>query len=255
MSPLFDSHCHLTAEAFDGERADVLARAREAGVEGLATIASTPDDAEAGIALAREHGWIRTTAGIHPHAADSGSTEALARVRDLLAEPEVRAVGECGLDYHYDHAPRDVQRRVFRAQVELAGDADLPLVIHARSCDDDMEAAVRDFPEGVGGVLHCFSGLDGLLEAGLEAGLYISFTGMVTFRSYRAEEQVRAVPRDRLMVETDAPYLAPVPRRGRRNEPAWVRYVAEAVAEARGDAPAELAAYTTRNARRFYGME
>lgn len=255
MATLFDSHCHLTDGAFDEDRDEVLARAREAGVSGLVTIASTPGDTEAGIALVRRHDGVRTTAGIHPHAAESGTPDALARVRELLDRDEVVAVGECGLDFHYDHAPRDIQRRVFRAQIEAARDTGLPLVIHARSCDDDMTDAVRSLPEGVGGVLHCFSGSDELLEAGLDAGLYISFTGMVTFRNFEAENQVRAVPRDRLMIETDAPYLAPVPRRGRRNEPAFVRHVADAVARIRAESPDEVAAYTTRNARRFYGME
>lgn len=254
MDALFDSHCHLTDDAFEGDRDEVLQRAREAGVVALVTIASTPDDADAGIALARDHAWIRTTAGIHPHAAGTGTPEALERVRELLAREEVVAVGECGLDFHYDNAPRDVQRRVFGSHVELAHDTGLPLVVHARSCDEDMSAAVRDLPGGVGGVLHCFSGSDALLEVGLEKGLYISFTGMVTFRSFEAGHQVRAVPRDRLMIETDAPYLAPVPCRGRRNEPAWVRHVAEAVARIRGESPDEVAEYTMRNARRFYGL-
>ncbi|HSR40789.1 MAG TPA: TatD family hydrolase [Longimicrobiales bacterium] len=255
MTTLFDSHCHLTAPAFDGDRSDVLRRAREAGVAGLVTIASTPEDAEAGLALARTHDGVWTTAGIHPHEAEAGTPAALARVRDLLDREGVVAVGECGLDFHYDNAPRAVQRRVFRAHVELAAETGLPLVIHARSCDDDMVAAVRDFPPEVKGVLHCFSGSDLLLETGLETGLYISVTGIVTFRSFEAEHQIRTVPRDRLMIETDAPYLAPVPKRGRRNEPAFVRHVAEAVARIRGESTEAVAAFTMANARRFYGMD
>lgn len=255
MAAFFDSHCHLTDQAFDADRDAVLERARDTGVTGLVTVASTPDDAEAGLALALRHSWIRATAGIHPHAAASGSPDALERVRDLLERDPVVAVGECGLDFHYDHAPRDVQRRVFRAHVELARETGLPLVIHARSCDDDMTAAVRDLPEGVGGVLHCFTGSDTLLEAGLEAGLYISVTGIVTFGSFQAEHQVRTVPRDRLMIETDAPYLAPVPRRGRRNEPSFVPHVAEAVARIRDESVDDVAEYTTRNALRFYGVD
>lgn len=251
---LFDSHCHLTDDAFDGDRDQVLVRAREAGVAGLVSVASTPEDAEAGIALARTHPGVWTTAGIHPHVAESGTPEALDRVRRLLDEEEVVAVGECGLDFHYDNAPRDVQHRVFRAQVEMAAETGLPLVIHARSCDEDMVAALRDFPLGAGGVLHCFTGSDRLLETGLERGLYISVTGIVTFGSFTAGHQVRAVPAERLMVETDSPYLAPVPLRGRRNEPAYVRHVAEAVARLREESVERVADYTTENARRFYGI-
>jgi TatD DNase family protein len=252
---LFDSHCHLTDSAFAHDLDTVIERSRSVGVEGIVAIASTPDDTRAGREMAARHEDVWTTAGLHPHEAASGTREALAEVRDSLGQQGIVAVGECGLDYHYDHAPKTDQRRVFQAQVRMAADAHLPIVIHARSCDDDMIGVVADFPEDLDGVLHCFTGSDALLEVALQRGLHVSFTGIVTFQSYSAGHQIAAVPRDRLMVETDAPYLAPVPHRGKRNEPGWVGLVADAVASARGEDPADVAAYTTENARRFYGVE
>jgi TatD DNase family protein len=237
---LFDSHCHLTDAAFRDDLEEVLERARAAGVKAIVSIASSPPDTKAALALTQRSVPIWTTAGIHPHEADSGTREALAEVRDLLGRDEVVAVGECGLDYHYNHAPKPDQRRVFRAQVRLADDAGLPMVIHSRSCDEDMLAAVADFPEDVGGVLHCFTGADELLEAALERGLHVSFTGIVTFRNYAAAHQVAAVPGDRIMVETD--------------EPAHVLRVAEAAAAIRGETLADFAESTNRNAREFYGV-
>ncbi len=252
---LFDSHCHLTADAFDADRNDVLARAREAGVEGLVTIASTPDDARAALALAGAHEGVWCTAGIHPHEAQLGaSTEVLRDLRRLLDHPRVVAVGECGLDFHYDHAPRETQRATFDAQIDLARQTGLPLVVHSRSADAEMIEALEGLPPGVRGVLHCFTGGDALLEAGLEAGWWISFSGIVTFNRFDQQHQVRAVPDDRLLIETDAPYLAPVPHRGRRNEPAFVAETARVLAEIRGVTPDELAALTWSNARRFYAL-
>jgi TatD DNase family protein len=252
---LFDSHCHLTDPVFDEDRELVLERARAAGVAGLVTIASHPQDAEAALALARAHDDVWCTAGVHPHEAERGTPEALARVRALLDEPEMVAIGECGLDFHYDHAPRAAQHATFEAQVGLAAATGMPLVVHSRAADADMAALLRSLPAGVRGVLHCFTGGDALLDAALEAGWWVSFSGIVTFRRFEATGQVRAVPDDRLLVETDAPYLAPVPHRGRRNEPAFVVGTAEVVARQRGCTVEELAALTAANARRFYGLE
>lgn len=258
--PLFDSHCHLTSERFDGDRDDVIRRAREAGVTRIVSIASTPDDAEDAVALVEGELGLWTTAGVHPHEAEAARRGWRERVAGLLDRDGVVAVGECGLDYHYDHSPRDVQRRVFEGHLELAREAGLPLVVHSRSADDDMIAVLRDLsqePEAarVGGVLHCFTGSDALLDAALDAGFHVSFTGLVTFGSFDAHHQIRRVPRGRIMVETDAPYLAPVPHRGKRNEPARVREVAEAVARARDESFEELARHTTETACRFYGVD
>lgn len=252
--PLFDSHCHLTSDAFDEDRAAVLARAREAGVAGMVSVASTPDDAECALELARAEPDVWSTAGVHPHEADSVETGWRDRVRILLDEDRVVAVGECGLDFFYDHAPRRAQRRVFDAHVELAEGTGLPLVVHSREADSDTIEVLRALPAGVRGVLHCFTGGDPLLDEALSVGWWVSFTGIVTFKRFDAPEQVRRVPDDRLMIETDSPYLAPVPFRGKRNEPARVGAVAEAVAGMRGVDPDALAELTTRNARRFYGI-
>jgi TatD DNase family protein len=252
---LFDSHCHLTSDAFSDDLEAVLARAHDAGVTGLTCIASTPRDAGNALALARRHGGIWCTAGIHPHEAAAVGPGGLEEVRALLAEPEVVAVGECGLDFHYDFAPRERQLELFRGQVELAGDTGLPLVVHSREADAEMTAELRAGAGELPGVLHCFTGGDDLLETALDAGWYVSFTGMITFRRFDAAERVRRVPADRLMVETDSPYLAPVPHRGQRNEPAHVVATLEKMAEMRGVTPLELAEVTTANARRFYGLD
>lgn len=252
---VFDSHCHLTADAFDDDRVGVIERARRAGVQGLCCIASTPSDAEQAIALARRHPGMVATAGIHPHEAGNATADDLARVDELLREPEVRAVGECGLDFHYDFVPRDQQFTVFRAQAELAVRHDLPLVVHCRSADDEM---IEEFAGAVGealGVLHCFSAGDALLDTALKAGWFISFSGLVTFRNFARADQVERVPLDRLLVETDSPYLAPVPHRGHRNEPAHVVETLRRVAELRGGDAEELGHAVTRNARRFYGLD
>lgn len=252
---LFDSHCHLTAEAFDPDRDAVLDRAASAGVDRLVTIASAPDDSREGVELARRRSGVWTTAGFHPHEASTARGRWWEEVRELLDLDEVVAVGECGLDFHYEHAPRDVQRDVFLRHVELADEAGLPLVIHSRSADEDMTAILRDVPSGVRGVLHCFTGGDALLDAALEKGFHVSFTGIVSFRRFGAAHQVRRVPEARLMVETDAPYLAPVPYRGQRNEPARVVEVARAVAGHRERTFEEVARSSTANALTFYGLE
>lgn len=252
---LFDSHCHLTAEAFDGDRDAVLSRAHEAGVEGLVTVASTPADTLKGLRLAEARDWVWTTSGYHPHQAALAGDGWEEEVRGMLQQERVVAVGECGLDYHYDNAPRDVQRRVFAGHVEIAAGTGLPLVVHSRDADDDMAAVLRALPSGVRGVIHCFTGSDALLDAALDAGFHVSFTGIVSFRGYGAAHQVARVPADRLMIETDAPYLAPVPHRGRRNEPAFVREIAVAVATHRDEPIEDVARATNRTARRFYGLD
>lgn len=249
---LFDSHCHLTDAAFRDDREAVLHRAREAGVTRLVSIASDVDDARAALALARAHEGAWCTAGVHPHEAGAAAQDAMEAVRALAAEREVVAVGETGLDYHYDHAPRGVQRRLFDAHLALGAETGLPVVVHAREADEDVAAALASAPEGTRGVLHCFTGGEKAFAVAMERGWYVSFSGIASFRSFGVVDLLRDVPADRLLIETDAPYLAPVPVRGKRNEPAFVRHVAEAVAAHLGDDPAAVAARTTRNALRFY---
>ena len=254
--PLFDSHCHLTADAFAGEVDAVLQRAREAGLVGIVTIASHASDALRGLEIARAQSDVWCTAGIHPHDAGAASPAEFSTVADLLDEDRVVAVGETGLDYHYDHSPRAAQRASLDRHIAIAARKNRPIVMHSREAESDtIGALLAAGSAGVQGVLHCFAGSRALLEAGLEAGWYVSFAGLVTFKRFEDGDLVRAVPEDRLLIETDAPYLAPVPRRGRRNEPAFVTYTCKAIAALRGVGYGELARVVTRNARRFYGLQ
>ena len=249
---LVDSHCHLGDPAFAGDREAVAARAFAAGVGHLVVVGESRASTELGLALASADGRISTTAGVHPHDARSWTDETAAWLSARLADPRVVACGEIGLDYHYDHSPRDAQRAVFERQMALAEAAGKPVVIHAREADDDVAAVLRAFPR-VPAVLHSFSSGPSLFEAGAALGHYVSFSGMVTFRSWTMDDAVRATPADRLLVETDAPYLAPVPHRGHRNEPAYVALVADRVAAVRGEAVTAVVAATGANARRLFG--
>lgn len=248
----FDSHCHLTDDRFGDEAEAAAERAREAGVDRFVLIASDAGDADDALRLARRLG-VWSTAGIHPHAADRAGKE-LERVRELMAEPGVVAVGETGLDYYYDNAPRRTQRAAFEAQLELAAEVGRPVVVHSREADEDTIAMIRSAEGAVTGVLHCFAGGPGLFEAAVAAGWYVSFSGLITFNSYDRKDLVAATPDDRLLIETDSPYLAPVPHRGARNEPAYVVEVARAAAALRDEPVEELARRTTTNALAFYGL-
>ncbi|MGH7645666.1 MAG: TatD family hydrolase, partial [Gemmatimonadales bacterium] len=233
---LVDAHCHLGDAAFDPDREAVLARARAAGVGHIVVIGESVDGSTRAAALARATPGLSATAGVHPHAAGSWSPETARHVRDLLADPCVVAVGETGLDYHYEHAPRDAQRRAFEAQLALGAELGKPVVVHARDADDDLAAILAGWSRSETGlVLHSFSSGSKAWEAGMRAAAYFSFSGMITFKSWSLADRLVACPPDRLLVETDAPYLAPVPHRGRRNEPAFVREVAQAAAAARGE--------------------
>ena len=208
--------------------------------------------AEAALGLAERHDRVSVVVGVHPHDAKDWDTAQEARLRRLARDPRVVALGEMGLDYHYDHSPHDVQQVVFEQQLLIARDAGLPAVIHAREADDDVATILRRHPD-VRAVLHSFSSGPALLQAGLELGHYVSFSGMITFRNWTMDDAVRAVPSDRLLVETDSPYLAPVPMRGKRNEPALVRYVAERLAAVRGMRTEAMIATTGANAARCFG--
>ena len=251
---LFDSHLHLTAARFSTDRDEVVDRARARGVGGMVTIASDPEDARAAVALAARTPGLWATAGLHPHEADRTSPALIEAIERIATATEVVAIGETGLDFHYDNAARSAQLSNFEAHLGLAARLGLPIVVHSRSAEADTAARVAEYGDGVAGVLHCFTGGEALLDAALGADWYVSFSGLVTFVSELAES-VRAVPADRLLIETDAPYLAPVPRRGRRNEPAFLPHTCERVAELRGISFEEAAALTTSNARRFYGLE
>jgi len=251
-----DSHVHLADPAFDDDRPDAIERARAAGAVALVCIGESLDAARrAGDIAARYPGFCFFTAGVHPHdAADFEAQRDVAGIRAQLGRGAV-AIGECGLDYHYDHSPRERQLEAFAAQLSLGGECERPVVVHTREAEDDTRAMVVEAARaGVRGVLHCFTGSHALARAALDVGWYVSFSGIVTFRKWTDDELVRLVPEDRLLVESDAPYLAPVPHRGRRNEPSFVPRTIERVAVARGVTADRLADVTTANARRFFGL-
>lgn len=256
MIEYFDSHCHLTDAAFRDDLEAVFRRAHDAGVTRMVTIASTVADAGAAAELAESRTGLWSTAGVHPHAAGEAAPDAIEAVRTLVRERDsVVAVGETGLDYYYDNAPREVQRALFDAHLELGAETGLPVVVHAREADEDIAAALRNMPTGTRGVLHCFTGGNRAFEEGRAADWYVSFSGIASFKSFEAADLLREVPDDRLLIETDAPYLAPVPKRGRRNEPANVVHVAEAVGRLLDRDPSEVATRTADNAARFYGVD
>lgn len=256
MTRYFDTHCHLTDTAFRDDRKAVFRRAAEAGVRRMVTIASNVADAEAALTLATARDGLWSTAGVHPHEAGEVAQDAVARVRAIAssAPDVVVAIGETGLDYHYDNAPRDVQRKLFSDHLALGSELELPVVVHAREADADVAAALREMPAETLGVLHCFTGGQRAFEQAMHAGWYVSFSGIASFRSFGAADLLREVPLDRLLIETDAPYLSPVPLRGKRNEPAHVPHVARAVAEHLGRDLDDVADLTWRNACRFYGL-
>ncbi|MGH7533839.1 MAG: TatD family hydrolase [Gemmatimonadales bacterium] len=248
---LVDTHCHLAAEAFVADRPDVLRRARLAGVGRVVVIGESPAAAEIALGLAEAESTVSVAVGVHPHDAKEWNHERAGWLRTVLGRRSVVALGEIGLDYHYDHSPREVQRRVFETQLALAAELDLPAVIHAREADDDILAILRNAPK-IQVVLHSYSSGPALLEGALALGALASFSGMVTFKKWTSDDLIRSVPLDRLLVETDAPYLAPVPHRGKRNEPAFVRQVAQRVAVVREMPVEELIAVTGANAERVF---
>jgi TatD DNase family protein len=252
---LFDSHLHLTDAAFAGAVDETIARAREAGVVGMVTISSNLPDAREAIRIAHLNPGIWATAGLHPHEARDYTPGHVADLRSLTTESPVVAIGETGLDFFYDNSPRTEQAASFEAQLDLASETGLPVVVHSRAADPETIDFVRDYAGRVIGVLHCFSGGAALLEAGLDAGWYVSFSGIVTFKKFEDGDFVRRVPADRLLIETDSPYLAPVPMRGKRNEPALVRHTCAALARIRNEEAEDVARVTLENACRFYGVE
>jgi TatD DNase family protein len=249
-----DTHCHLGDAAFDADRDAVLARAKALGVRHVLVIGESLAGSERAAALARGTPGLSATAGIHPHEARSWSEDARTRVRELLAAPDMVAVGETGLDYHYMHSSREAQRSAFEAQLQLGQELGKPVIVHARDADDDMAAILRSLTPGAPVVvLHSFSSGDAVWEAGMAISAYFSFSGMITFKNWGLTDRLSDCPTDRLLVETDAPYLAPVPHRGKRNEPGFVRDVVERAAALRGESLDGVTQLTTENARRCFG--
>jgi TatD DNase family protein len=252
---LIDSHCHLDYYT-DAERPDVLARAAAAGVGAMVTIGTTLTQSQRLPAIAAVQPNLWCTVGVHPHHAGEAPVPTPDEIAALTDDPKVIGIGESGLDYFYDRSPRDVQRAGFRAHIRAARLAGLPLAIHARDADQDIAAILQD-ERDTGGefsfLLHCFSSTRALAEAAIAIGGYVSFSGILTFpKSHELREIARDLPTDRLLVETDAPYLAPVPVRGKRNEPAYVAHTARVLAEVRGLEPEALAELTTANFHRLF---
>jgi TatD DNase family protein len=256
VTALVDTHAHLHDAAFDDDRAAVLARARAAGVGAFLTIGTDVPTSEAAVALAGAEPDVYAAVGIHPHDAATATPAALARIAELARVPKVVAVGELGLDYYRDLSPRDAQRAALVAQLRLARAVGKPVLLHCREAHADLlEVCAAEAVTGGGGILHCFSGDLAVARRGLELGLFISIAGPVTYPSARRlAEVVRALPLDRLVVETDCPYLPPQPWRGQRNEPAYLPVTAARVAELLGQPAAAVAAATTANAVRLLGL-
>ena len=256
-SPRFiDSHAHLADPAFDEDRATAILRAREAGVLAIVCIGESIAAGHRAAQLADAHpGYIFATAGVHPHdAAGFDPTRDSAAIRELVGRGAV-AIGECGLDYHYDHSPRDSQRRAFSTQLALAKELDRPVIVHTREAEADTSAMVAEAgAAGIRGVLHCYTGSHALAETALAAGWFVSFSGIVTFKKWDDDALVRLIPDDRLLVESDSPYLAPIPNRGKRNEPAWVSFTLARVASARGIDASVCGALTSANTARMFRL-
>jgi TatD DNase family protein len=247
---LVDSHCHLDNEQFAGDREATIERAQAAGVERMMAIGTGegPPDLEAGIRLADRYAFIYATVGVHPHDAAKATPETFERLAGFASHARVLAIGEIGLDYHYDFSPRDVQRQVFATQLELAAQAKKPIVIHTREAWEDTLTVIREHGLPFGGIMHCFTGGPSEAQQALEAGFHLSFGGILTFpKADSVREAAALTPENRLLVETDAPYLAPVPYRGKRNEPAFMVETVRRLAELRGSTPEQMATVTTRN--------
>jgi TatD DNase family protein len=255
-----DSHSHIEGTEFGADREAVIQRALEAGVEIIVCIGDgevAADSHAAAFKVADEHSFIYTTVGVHPHEARLLNDKLCAQLVELAQHPKVIAWGEIGLDYHYDNSPRDVQREAFRRQLRMARERRLPAVIHTREAEADTLAILdQEWKDsGLGGIIHCFTGTRRFAEAAIELGFLISFSGVVTFKNAKdLQETAKYLPLDKLLVETDSPFLAPAPYRGRRNEPAYVVETARAIAELRGIEVEEFARVTSENFARLFRL-
>ena len=249
---LIDTHTHIHGTEFDSDRDLALTRARSAGVEACVAVGTDVEDSRRAIELAGKHSDVVAAVGVHPHEAKTIDDAAYQALDGLAQEPRVVAYGEIGLDYYYEHSPREAQRGHFTGQIAIASRYKLPLIIHTRDAWDDTFAILETQPH-VGGVFHCFTGSLAHAQRAIGCGFFISFSGIVTFaKSHELQEVARRIALDRVLIETDCPFLAPVPYRGRRNEPAYVTEVAKKIAELRGISVEEVARRTTENARRCF---
>ena len=255
LTRFFDSHAHLGDSAFEGDRDAVVQRARSAGAEGIVCIGSILDADDLSEQISKDNpGFVSWTTGAHPHEASAfDAARDIPLIREAIARGAA-AIGECGLDYHYDNSPREIQRAVFEAQISLAAETGKPLVVHTRDAEDDTRVMLAAAGSSVKGVLHCYTGSAQLAEHALSLGWYVSFSGIVTFKAWANDDVIRLVPSDRILAESDSPYLAPIPNRGKRNEPAWVARTVERLALVRGVSVDEMGQASITNAQRFFGL-
>ena len=254
--PLVDTHCHLDLEQFDADRDEVLERARQAGVGRILVPATDLASSRRALALAERYSEVRAAVGVHPSDTADFTAETLAELRDLARHPKVDAIGEIGIDMYWRKVTLEIQQQAFRAQLELAGEVGRPVIIHDREAHAEVMAGLREAAPPAGAVLHSFSGDATMAELALAAGYYLGVDGPLTYKKNEALRAIfAAAPLDRILIETDAPYLTPQPRRGRRNEPAFVAFVADKLAEVRQAAPEQIAKATTANAARLFRWE
>lgn len=257
MITLFDSHAHLDSKKFADDRKDVLEKARGSGVMYILNVSDNVHSCVQSLKLAEEESGVYASLGVHPHEAKSFTGESYELIESLAGNDKVVAVGETGLDYYYEHSSREVQNEAFRKQIELAIKVNLPLIVHSRDAHrETLQALTEMRAEEVGGVMHCFSGDVQAAREALKLGFYISLGGPVTFKNAKKTQQVaEMVPEEKLLIETDCPYLSPEPKRGRRNEPAHVFFIAQKIAEIRGESLEKVAEYTTSNTKRLFRIE
>ncbi len=249
---LFDTHAHLNDEAFDKDREQLLAGLGEKGVGAVMNAGCSLESSRQVVAMAEQYPWLYAAVGSHPDAADEVNEAVLEEYRKLCKHDKVKAIGEIGLDYHYEDIPRDIQKQAFRLQLELAKEVDLPVIVHEREAHEDGMSMVREFPN-VTGVFHCYSGSGEMARQLVDLGWSSGFIGVLTYKNARkAVETAASIPLERIVLETDCPYMAPEPFRGRRNDPSYLPYMAEKLAEIRGISPQEVAHVTTENAKRLY---
>lgn len=251
----FDTHAHYDDEQFNGDRAEILTSMPENGITLIVNAASSLDSTKKAISLAEQYSFIYASAGVHPHDTDTMDDRSITELEVHSEHPKVVAIGEIGLDYHYDYAPRDIQRQRFREQLDLARKVHLPVIIHERESWEDCLKIIRDYGD-LRGVFHCFSGSWETAKIILDMGWYLSFTGAITFKdARRALEVIEKMPQDRLMIETDSPYLAPVPLRGRRNSSQNLHYVAQTMADILRISVEDVALLTMENGKRFFEIK
>lgn len=253
---LFDTHAHLDDRAFDCDREELLAGLAARGTSMVMNPGCSLDSSKNAVALANRYPWIYAAVGSHPDVADEVNEAVLERYRLLAAQnPKVKAIGEIGIDYHYEDLPRELQLKAFRMQMELAKELNLPVIVHEREAHEDGMKVVKEFPE-VKGVFHCYSGSAEMARQLVDLGWYIGFTGVLTFKNARkAIETAESIPLERIVLETDCPYMAPVPHRGKRNDPGYLCYMAQKLAEIRGVSLEEIQHITTENGKRLYRID